>query len=195
MARIRSIKPEFPLSETVGVLSRDARLCFILLWTIVDDEGRARAASRMLASLLYPYDDDAPSLIDGWLAELEAHECIRRYDVDGSTYLDIPKWLKHQKIDKPSKSKLPPFDGQSRGLANNREASMLEYRSKTLDLGPRTRDQNLAETNLSGCSTDTGEQADGQPEPYGDDSFGPAIHHGLDGNGYDQHDRDEEFAG
>jgi hypothetical protein len=25
----------------------------------------------MLASLLFPYDDDAGSLIDGWLAELE----------------------------------------------------------------------------------------------------------------------------
>jgi hypothetical protein len=109
MARIRTIKPEFPQSEPIGKLSRGARLLFIQLWTLVDDEGRARAAPRLLASLLYPYDDDAPSLIDGWLDELERNACIRRYEADGSRYLDIPNWLKHQKIDRPTASRLPAF--------------------------------------------------------------------------------------
>ena len=120
MARIRSIKPEFPQSESIGRLSRDARLLFVELWTIADDSGRARAASRMLASLLFPYDDDAPGLIDGWLHELEAEGCIIRYEVDGSTYLQVANWLKHQKIDKPSPSRLPQFDEPSRTLANPR---------------------------------------------------------------------------
>jgi hypothetical protein len=109
MARIRSIKPEFPQSETIGKLSRDARLLFIQLWTIADDEGRSRAASRMLASLLFPYDDDARELMDGWLDELEMHGCIKRYTVDGDSYLEICNWLKHQKIDHPSPSKIPGF--------------------------------------------------------------------------------------
>ncbi|MGA0595631.1 hypothetical protein [Enterovirga sp. CN4-39] len=138
MARIRSIKPEFPQSETIGKLSRDARLLFIMLWTIVDDEGRARAASRMLASLLFPYDDDAPASIEGWLAELERESCIRRYEVDGSRYLDIPNWLKHQKIDKASKSKLPQFDDASRTVAKPREPS-------TPDLGSRIKDHSEAD--------------------------------------------------
>lgn len=112
MARIRTIKPEFPQSESTGRLSRDARLLFVQLWTIVDDAGRTRAASRMLASLLYPYDDDAPNLIDGWLDELVAEGCVELYEVDGATYLEITNFLKHQKIDRPSKSKLPgPRDG------------------------------------------------------------------------------------
>jgi hypothetical protein len=131
MARIRTIKPEFPHSETVGKLSREARLLFILLWTIADDEGRARAASRMLASLLYPYDDDAPKLIGVWLDELDRTECIRRYTVNDSQYLEIVTWLIHQKIDKPSKSRLPPFGEASRIVAKPREASAT-------DLGPRT---------------------------------------------------------
>jgi hypothetical protein len=59
MARIRTIKPEFPQSESMGRISRDARLLFVQLWCICDDHGRTRAASRMLASLLFPYDDDA----------------------------------------------------------------------------------------------------------------------------------------
>jgi hypothetical protein len=129
MARIRSIKPEFPLSETVGRLSRDARLLFVQLFTVVDDEGRSRAASRMLASLLYPYDDDARDLIDGWLSELEHQECIVRYEVDGAVYLEVCNWLKHQKIDHPSKSRLPDPREGSRILAP--------------DLGPRIKDQDL----------------------------------------------------
>lgn len=121
MGRIRSIKPDFPQSENVGKLSREGRLLFIQLFTLVDDEGRARASSRMLASLLYPYDDDAPKLIDGWMIELERANMVRRYDVDGSTYLEIVKWLDHQKIDKPSKSRLPAFVEGSRRLASPRE--------------------------------------------------------------------------
>lgn len=135
MARIRSIKPEFPQSESLGRVSREARLLFISLWTICDDEGRTRAASRLLASLLYPYDDDAPSLIDGWLTELSGIGAIRRYVVDGSTYLDIPNWLKHQKIDKPGKSRLPAFYGDSRTFENIREESTTDLGPRTLDLG------------------------------------------------------------
>lgn len=146
MARIRSIKPEFPQSESIGRLSRDARLLFIQLWTVVDDEGRTRAASRMLASLLYPYDDDAPKLIDEWLSELEAEECIQRYDVDGARYLVICNWLKHQKIDKPSKSRLP---SPPEIVAKPREAS----RSLAPDLGSRILDQDLG----SGPRTDARE--------------------------------------
>ena len=133
VARIRSIKPEFPQSESMGAISRDARLLFCLLWTVCDDEGRTRGASRMLASLLFPYDDDAPRLIDGWLSELEGVQCIVRYSVAGSTYLQVCNWLIHQKIDKPSKSRLPAFVESSRILAKPREPSPPD-----LDLGPRT---------------------------------------------------------
>lgn len=116
MGRIRTIKPEFPQSESIGKLSRDARLLFIQIWTIVDDDGRARAASRMLASLLYPYDEDAGRLIEGWMQELEDGHFIHRYDVDGSQYLEVTKWRKHQKISHPSPSRLPGSRESSRGL-------------------------------------------------------------------------------
>lgn len=138
MARIRTIKPEFPQSESMGRVSRDARLLFIMLWTLADDSGRTRAASRMLASLLFPYDDDAASLIDGWLEELEGEGCIVRYQVEGTTYLQIAKWLSHQKIDKPSASKFPSIDDGSRILANVRESSPL-------DQGPRTKEVEATE--------------------------------------------------
>ena len=126
MGRIRTIKPEFPQSESMGRISRDARLCFIQLWTLADDSGRLRGSSRMLASLLYPYDDDAKDLIDGWLDELDRNDCIRRYKVDGDSYIEICKWLIHQKIDRPTPSKIPPFDESSRVLASPRESSALD---------------------------------------------------------------------
>jgi hypothetical protein len=141
MARIRTLKPEFPQSESMGRVSRDARLLFILIWTLCDDAGRTRAASRMLASLLYPYDDDAPKKIDGWLAELEREGCIVRYQVEGATYLQVCNWLNHQKIDKPSASKIPSFDESSRILANPREVSSEDLRIK--DQGSKDQGRDL----------------------------------------------------
>lgn len=140
MARIRTIKPEFPQSESMGRISREARLCFIMLWTIADDSGRLRGSSRMLASLLFPYDDDAPTLMDGWLDELDGEGCLRRYSSDGATYIEIAKWLSHQKIDKPSPSKFPPFDESSRILANPREVSCEDQGPRTKDQGPGTKE-------------------------------------------------------
>jgi hypothetical protein len=130
LARIRTIKPEFPQSESMGRVSRSARLCFILLWTIADDEGRLRGSSRMLASLLFPYDDDAPTLMDGWIEELEREGCVNRYQSEGSTYIEIAKWLSHQKIDKPSKSKIAPFSEDSRIVAKAREVSCEDQGSR-----------------------------------------------------------------
>lgn len=132
MARIRTIKPEFPESESMGRISRNARLCFIMLWTISDDAGRLRGNSRMLASLLFPYDDDAKDLIPEWLDELESEGCIRRYIVGKDSYIQIENWLSHQKVDKPSPSKIP---APSEPVANIREDS------RGLTVGPRTKDQ------------------------------------------------------
>lgn len=131
MARIRTIKPEFCQSEAIGRLSRDARLLFIQLWTFVDDHGRCRGNSRLLAANLYPYDDDAPDLIDTWLVELEDNGCVRRYSADGNTYLDIPNWGKHQRIDNAGKSHIPEF---RRELPRTADGDG----DPPLDLGPRT---------------------------------------------------------
>ena len=90
----------------------------------------------MLASLLYPYDEDAPKLMLGWLDELQNKGCIRRYVVDGSQYIEITNWLKHQKIDRPSESRLPEYSSNS---AHPREDS----RALDADLGPSTSTKDL----------------------------------------------------
>jgi hypothetical protein len=137
MARIRTIKPEFPHSENIGRLSRDARLLFVLLWTWVDDHGRARGNSRLLAANLFPYDDDVPQLIDGWLSELLNERLIRIYEIDGSCYLDIPSWSKHQRIDNAGKSHIPEFRGEPPQTAENVGEPPLYLGPRTI--GPRTK--------------------------------------------------------
>ena len=149
MPRIRTIKPEFPQSESMGRVSRDARLLFIMLWTLADDSGRLRGNSRMLASLLFPYDSDAPKHIDSWVDELVKQSCIHRYTIEGDTYIEVCKWLIHQKIDKPSQSKIPPFASIREDSANIREHSSLDQGSRTkdqgMDQGSRIKDQGSRE--------------------------------------------------
>ena len=154
MARIRTIKPEFPQSESMGRVSRDARLLFILLWPICDDHGRTRADSRMLASLLYPYDNDEDSVskttkadVDAWLGELEREGCIKRFVSGGSTYLEIINWLIHQKIDKPSKPQFPePSENareDSRNVVVGREGKGREGIGEEGSRGESTRGTRL----------------------------------------------------
>jgi hypothetical protein len=151
-----------PQSESMGRVSRDARLLFIMLWTICDDSGRTRAASRMLASLLFPYDDDAPSKIDGWLSELEAERCIDRYAIDGNTYIQVRNWLIHQKIDKPTPSKIPKFEEKYRILANPREDS-------SEDQGRDQGEERKGSKDSSSLRSDSSSPSDDDPEVAADE--------------------------
>ncbi|MBS0537906.1 MAG: hypothetical protein JSR47_04075 [Proteobacteria bacterium] len=121
MPRIRTIQPHFPRSTSMVHVSRDARLLFIQLWTVADDCGRARAALPELAATLYPADADAPALLPDWLDELEREGCIERYTVEDVDYLRVASWRKHQRIDRPTPSRLPPAPREP--LASPREES------------------------------------------------------------------------
>lgn len=108
MPRIRTIQPHFARSPSMSRVTRDARLLFVLLWTVVDDEGRCHAALDDLAKVLYPSDFDASIYLLVWLDELEREGCIERYAIDGVEYLRVVHWHDHQKIDHPTPSALPP---------------------------------------------------------------------------------------
>jgi hypothetical protein len=101
----------------------------------------------MLASLLFPYDDDAKTMVDGWLEELQVEGCISRYSHGSDSYIQICNWLSHQKIDKPSQSKIPPFDESSRILANTRELSSGD---QGRDQGPKDREVATATSGKKG---------------------------------------------
>ncbi len=107
MPRIRTIDPHFPRTPSLSRISREARLFFILLWTLADDSGRLRLDHERLKDQLYPFDDDAPSLLPLWIGELESARCIELYRVDDVDYLRIRKWKQMQVIQRPSRSRLP----------------------------------------------------------------------------------------
>jgi hypothetical protein len=119
-------------------VSRDARLLFVQLWTIVDDEGRTPAEPDDLVQTLYPSDFDAERYMQMWLDELEVEGCIERYDVDGIDYLRVVHWHKHQQISHPTRSRLPPAPGEwpadsgipeHAGIRRNRTRKTQEYPS------------------------------------------------------------------
>jgi hypothetical protein len=114
-------------------VSRESRLLFILLWTVVDDAGRARASPDGLAALLYASDPDAPTCLPAWLDELEREGCIERYTAGEVEYLRVVHWHKHQTIDHPTPSRLPPSPQEhSRRSRKPREASR-SVREKVLE--------------------------------------------------------------
>jgi hypothetical protein len=123
MSRIRTIQPHFPRSPSMSRVSREARLLFVLLWTVVDDEGRCHAALDDLATVLYPSDFDASMYLLGWLDELEREDCIERYEIDDMDYLRIVHWQKHQRVYHPTQSYLPPPPHEGLDLSGIREAS------------------------------------------------------------------------
>lgn len=57
--RIRTLKPELWQNEKVGDLSHGARLLFVGLITMADDEGRFRARPSVILGHVFPYDVEA----------------------------------------------------------------------------------------------------------------------------------------
>jgi hypothetical protein len=107
MARTRIIRPGFSQMPAVGRLSREARLLLVLMPTVADDAGRLPLDHQMLAERLYPFDSDVLVLLPGWLEELERQHFIERYAVEDLEYLRLINWRRLQKIDRPTRSRLP----------------------------------------------------------------------------------------
>ncbi len=112
MARIRMIKPEFWSDATVARLDIFARLFYVALWNFADDEGRGRAIARELLGFAFPLDDDiGVADIESALCALESHCRIILYEADGVRHYQIVHWDEHQKINRPTASRLPPPPG------------------------------------------------------------------------------------
>lgn len=109
MARIRSIKPGFAGDSKVARLSLQARLTFLLLLPEADDEGRMVGSPKRLAGLLFPNDDKVGAQqVTRWVRELEKEAMVKTYEVDGTRYLLITNFKKHQNPQHPTPSTLPP---------------------------------------------------------------------------------------
>jgi len=112
MARKRMIDPEFWSDEQVGKWSFQSRLFYIGLWNFADDEGRFKSNDALLKAQIFPYDKK----ININRLKQELGNKIQWYESEGSQYGFIRNFLKYQKIDHPTESKLPvppPFIPES----------------------------------------------------------------------------------
>ena len=107
MARIRTIKPSFFCSDDVSALPLRARLTWIGLWTQCDDAGRTKDHPRLIKAAIWPLDNVSLADIEEDLSILYSQGRIVRYEVDNQRFLEITNWGDHQKIDRPSKSRIP----------------------------------------------------------------------------------------
>lgn len=110
MARKRMIDPNIWQSEDFSRLSTLAKLVFIGLFSLADDEGRGRCNPVYLKSTLFPYEEGIRSAdIDKTLSEISSNMSVIFYSCDGSNYYSLYNWNTWQKIDRPSESKIPEY--------------------------------------------------------------------------------------
>ena len=120
MARKRMIDPNIWQSEDFSKLSTLAKLVFIGLFSLADDEGRGRCNPVYIKSTLFPYEEGIRSAdIDKTLSEISSNMSVIFYSCDGSNYYSLFNWNTWQKIDKPTDSKIPEFN------ENNKEIRRL----------------------------------------------------------------------
>lgn len=110
MPRIRSIKPEMWGSGDIAPLSRDARLLFVGLISMADDDGRFLGSLAAINGHVFPNDDLPPAKVGKWLGELCEVGVAHLYRVGGVQYGVLPNWHKHQVINRHTKSTLPEPD-------------------------------------------------------------------------------------
>jgi hypothetical protein len=72
-------------------VSTEARLLYLLLWTVADDHGKFRGAAHFLASSLFPDDVDSQKRIPENLQALEAAGYIRQKFSDRGACIAIPQ--------------------------------------------------------------------------------------------------------
>ncbi|MFI6689942.1 hypothetical protein [Streptomyces sp. NPDC050485] len=109
MARIRTIKPEAFISESLAQVSLAAERTFFGLLTQADDHGRFRDQGAVIAGALWSLrPEHGPLGVEDDLNQLDGAGLICRYEgEDGKRYLHIVTWAKHQKINRPSGSRCP----------------------------------------------------------------------------------------
>ena len=105
MARIRTIKPEFWQNEQLASVGLHARLLAIALLNHADDKGLFLANPQLVRAACFPFEEDSKNVL-GSLRDLSRIGYIEVRDCGGKQVGRICKFLDHQRIDKPQKSKL-----------------------------------------------------------------------------------------
>lgn len=130
--RIRTIKPEFWRNRKLASLGREVHDFAARLITASDDEGFVEADPALLAGDLYPFDADAQRFIKKSLPELER---IGFIIVRGGELgiICLPKFREHQRINRPTPSRLKARFEQVVAIAQFSEDSVSPHGALTED--------------------------------------------------------------
>ncbi len=102
MSRIRTIKPEFWVSDQITACSPISRLLFIGMWNFCDDAGVHPASPKRIKAEVFPADNCTIEDIKKWITELIFNGLIREYIIEEKTYWIVTGWKQHQRIDRPT---------------------------------------------------------------------------------------------
>lgn len=104
--RIRSIKPEFWRDpDSTGRWPADLKLFYIGLWMVADDSGRFAWDEELIAADLFPFDRKAD--VGQLLERVLKTGRLVAYEAGGRRFGYLPKFSRHQRINRPTPSRLP----------------------------------------------------------------------------------------
>lgn len=111
MPRIRTLKPEHRQHRKTGALDHITYRLWIGMMLDADDEGRLVCDAEQLRVTIFGYHVKVTGvLIESSLSILTEVGLLRLYVVGGIRYAWFPSWHDHQVINRPTPSKLPPYD-------------------------------------------------------------------------------------
>jgi 5-methylcytosine-specific restriction endonuclease McrA len=102
--RIRTIKPEFWTDSFMVNIDPIGRLAFMGLISAADDHGYITDDLEEIAMLIMPKEE--PLVVYGWIDFFYATGKLEKHEGEGVCYYRIANWEKHQRVDRPSKSKI-----------------------------------------------------------------------------------------
>lgn len=152
MARKRMIDPDFWVDEKLGKCTRDERLLFMGLISQSDDKGRGRANPMLVRSMVFPYDSDVTGdEVAKWLNNLNSLGLIKLYIVDNQEFYWLPNFNKHQTINRPSESKLPPPPESINDNSMNTHEIYNEHSRPIEEKRKEVKEEEKRKENESGC--------------------------------------------
>lgn len=149
--RIRTIKPELLEDLRTAGLTDAAFRLFVGMILLADDHGNLRAEPALLEGSVFWGSRHPRESLASLCEELARASLVSLYTVRGQKYAALNGWSKHQRVDKPSKPRVPGPDHEEAIIAgtceNPRETlasvsgeSRESLASRARDLRPPTMD-------------------------------------------------------
>lgn len=131
--RARNIKPGFYKNADLAECSVEARLLAPGLWMLADREGRLVDRPKQIKGEIFPYDNME---VEKLLQELQEKNHITRYQIGGVKYIQITRFLDHQKPHIREKQSLIPEVGAKHDLGSAEPALNDECGMMNEDMSP-----------------------------------------------------------